>query len=159
MFELTKVAEHESRLWVSLQSLIRSEPLMRLVEHMSRLWVPSSFRSQPLIRMGPGCKLLFSFWAYQNHKKDWTLVCIQGVSHSLLWPCQKHWWEWLIQRVSRSPVFEQIRTTDKNGWLHSKWVTLQSLSRSEPLMKLAEHISSLWVALNYREELIYWTCI
>ena len=116
-------------------------------------------RSQPLIRMGPGCKLLFSFWAYQNHKKGWTLVCIQGVSYSLLWPCQKHWWEWLIQRVSCSPVFEQIRTTDKNGWSHSKWVTLQSSSRSEPLMKLAEHISSLWVALNYWEELNYWTCI
>ena len=72
------------------------------------------------------------------------------------------------QLVSGSPAFEQIRTTDKNGWTWSSlWVHPQCLSccrsgwqecsgcellsseKLEPLIRMAEHTSSLWVTLLY----------
>ena len=77
--------------------------------------------SEPLMRMAdmcPACELLSSVWTYENH-----------------------WWEcWTcIQTVSCSPVFELIRTTDKNGWHPSRlWVSLHCLSWSEQLMRMAK---------------------
>ena len=67
--------------------------------------------SEPLMRKcvntHPGCESLSSFWA------DWD---------------QKNLQEWVIsiQLVSSSLVFEQIRTTDENGWTPIQvWVPLQ----------------------------------
>ena len=75
--------------------------------------------------------------------------------------------------MSPSPVFEQVRTTDNNGWTHIQgvsplqylsrselltrmakhafrmWVPLQCLSRSEPLTRMAEHASSMWVPFQH----------
>ena len=54
-------------------------------------------------------------------------------------------------------MFRLTRTTDKIGWTHSEGeFAFQSFSRSEPLMRLAEHGSRVWVFLQYlsRSELL-----
>ena len=99
-----------SRMWVALKELSRLEPLTRLAEHASRLWVT------------------LDIWA------DWN-----------------HWREWLNTHPGSecSPVFERMRTTDKNGWTSIQRVSaLQCLIRSEPLIRMGEHPSSLWVSLQ-----------
>ena len=83
--------------------------------------------------------------------------------------------------MSCSPVYKQIRTTNKNGWtpfqfvsclLHSlwadqtndeniwpsrEWVALQSLSGSESLMRIAKHPLREWVILQSFEHIRLWT--
>ena len=109
--------------------------------------------------------------------------CIQAVSHVYEWVDWNHWQEWVnvhlggellssvladqttdkngwtcIQRVSCSPVFEQIRTTDENVLTRVQQVSFSSVRRSELLTKMGEHwhpeselpvLSSVWVDQNH----------
>ena len=111
------------------QCLSRSEPLtrMRMAEHTSSLWVPLQHlsRSEPLTRMTEHTSSLWVVWA--DHKTTDG----NGWTH--------------IQLVSHSPVFEQIRTMiGMSEHTSSLWVTLQCLSRSEPLIRIA----ACWCAWN-----------
>ena len=58
---------------------------------------------------------------------------------------EENWWT-PIQKVSLSPVFEQIGTTGEH--LSSEWATFQSLSRWATLIRMGEHSSSKWVSLQ-----------
>ena len=89
-----------SRLWVTFQCLSRSEPL-RTAVHVFRLWVALQCltwrRSKTLTRI---TEYVSSEWV--------TLQCLSS-SESLMSmhpACE-----------SLSPVFQQIRTTDENGWI------------------------------------------
>ena len=89
----------------------------------------------------PECESLTSIWADQN---GWTYF--QNVGHSLVFKqirtTDENGWTH-VQDVSCSPVFVQIRTKAKHVSRMS--VPLQCLSRSEPLIRVVEHTSSLWV--------------
>ena len=113
-----------------LQSMSRSEMLMRMVEHGSRGWVSLKC---PQIRT--------------VNNNGW--IHIQTVSLSQVF--ENHWWGWLnmhtewesellslylrrsepltkmaehASRVWVSPMFEQIRTTEENDWTHVQIVSL-----------------------------------
>jgi hypothetical protein len=119
-------------------------------------------------------------------------MCIQSVSFfSSVWAIQNHWQEWLnmhpecefslqcssiselLMRMAEctfrmwvpSPLFEQIRATDKNGCTRIQHVS--SLSRVWPYQnhwQEAEHVSSMWVLSPVFEHIritdkIGWMCI
>ena len=157
-----------------LQFLSRSEPLMKMVEHAFRMWVASSVCADqnhwwewtPSHSVCESLSMIeqigmteengwtniqdVSVWADQNHWQEQLnshLVCellfifeqIRAIDESG-WTC--------IQNVSYTLVFEQIRTIDKNGWPCIQYVSCSPvLSRSEPLIRVAEHAFSLWVVL------------
>ena len=135
-----------------LQWFSRSGPLMRMVEpwHASRLCVYSPVLEQ--IR--------------STDENYWT--CIQQVSSLSVFEQIRSTDEngWTCRKWVHSPVFEEIRTTDNSGtciqevsllyWAdlnhwwgglntHSASESLQCLSRSEPLMRMAKHTSREWV--------------
>ena len=103
----------------------------------------------------PACELCSSVWADQIHWPEWLYIHPVCESLSSVWAYQIHW---SIQLVSCSPVFEQIRSTSTWVAKHpsSLWVTLQCLSRSDPLTWMAEHPYRLWVALKCLSRSIHW---
>ena len=85
------------RMWVALQDLSRLEPLRR---HASRRWVTLNIYAEPLMRMGG------------HPSRKW--VTFQCLSRSE--PLTRMDSDEPTQRASPSPIHEQIRTTDENGW-------------------------------------------
>ena len=137
------------REWVVLQCLSRSEPLTRMSEHVSRLWVHSLmcewFKTTDKRGITDWWSELFSgSWADQNHWQDWT--CIQTVSSpSSVWGDQIQWWEWLnVYPVGEFDLHQNYWWKWLNMYLASEF-TLQCLSKSELLMRMAEHGPRLWV--------------
>ena len=109
---LKRMAEHVSSLWVAVKFLSRSVPLMRMAENTSSEWVPfqSLRKLEPLMKMAEhaGSELLFNVWAVQNH---WQ-VCmdtIQDVSHSSVLSRSESLIRRAGQGVSCSPA-------DQNHW-------------------------------------------
>ena len=98
---LIRMGEHPSRQWVSLQQLNRSEPLTRLGEHPSRKWVALQCfrRSEPFTRTG------------EHPSRQWVILQCLSRSEPLTRMGDHPSSEWVS-----SPVLEQIRATDKNGW-------------------------------------------
>ena len=94
---LRRMGEHAFSVWVALQYLSRSEPLMTSIQ---------------LVSYSP---VFEQIWT--TDEKGWT--SIQQVSCSLVFKqiqtTDKNGWI-SIQEVSYSPVVEQIWTTDKNEW-------------------------------------------
>ena len=92
--------------------------------------------------MHPGCELLnllSNVCADQNYWWEWLnmhLGC-KLLSQCLIRTTDENGWT-LIQAVSCSSVSEQIRTTDESGWTLTQAVS-HFQSRSEPLMRMAEH--------------------
>jgi hypothetical protein len=86
----------------------------------SQVWAEQN-HWQERLNTHPGCEPLSSLWADQNHWWERLNIQLGCESLSSLWEDQNHWRERLNthplwQVVSPSPVFDQIRTTDKNGW-------------------------------------------
>lgn len=71
---LLRMAEYAPRMWVALQCLTRSEPLMWTNTHPGSEPLSCLSKSELLMRMAEyaASKLLFSFWADQNHW--WTCI-------------------------------------------------------------------------------------
>ena len=132
---------------VSPSPASRSKSLMRMAKYVSSLWVPLQClkRSEPLKRMAKhaSSEWVISQWADQNHWQEWINMCPASELLS---------------------VFEQMRTTDKNGWIYfqyvsplstnwnhwwewlnmakhvfSEWVMILQCLRSEPLIRMTEH--------------------
>jgi len=81
-----------------LSSMSRSEPMIRIIEHAPSLWA-ASYSS--------------SWWVTSTDENGWT--CIQRqVSQFHVWVDENHWWT-PIQRVSCSPVLEQMRIISNYG--------------------------------------------
>ena len=120
------MAEHSSRLWVPLQCLNRSESLSIMAEHTFRLWVLWVFEQiRTTDRNG---------WTYIQHVSPSSVSRSEPLTRkanhaSSLWVTlhwdQNHWQEQLnIHPVCEfSPVFEQSKTTDKNGWTCIQFVS------------------------------------
>ena len=128
---------------------------MRMAEHVSRLWVALQClsRSELLMRMAENL----------STGSKWVTLQPECLSRS-------EQQEWLNMHLGceslHSPVFEQIRINDMNGWtLHASrmWVALQCLSRSE-LIRMAEHCiqivscSSIWADQNYWSKWLDTSC-
>ena len=137
------MAEHSSRLWVSLQCFSRSETLTRMAEHVSRKWVTLQCRPELLTRMAEHASRLWVCFTrlepltrMAKHSSRWWVPLLCSLSLRRLETTDENGWT-CFQNVSSSPVFEQIRTTDGNGWMHPASELLSScLCRSEPLIKM-----------------------
>ena len=157
--------------------------LTRMAGHISRQWVysPVFDQSEPLMRMAVqkvSCSPLFE-------QKHWWEIHPASEISLLCWRNQNHWWEWLNMHIEcKFTIFEWTRITDENGlkWIQyvsslwfsrsgPQWLnmhpdcvfTLQSLSRSDLLMRIAEHASSKWVHSPVFEQIRStdengWTC-
>ena len=146
---LTRLAKH-SECEFTLQCLSRSEPLTRLTEHIQSVSLLSSVLADQnhwwdWLNMDPACESFFSIWANQNYWCKWLNMHPGCELLFSVW-AENHWWKWLnmysgsefslkseslrrmVKHISsgwvHSLVFEQIRTTDKNGWTHisREWV-------------------------------------
>jgi hypothetical protein len=152
-----------------LSSVWRWKLLMKMVEHISRMWVGSRVsRSELLMNTYLVCELLSFVWVGENNywwaehvSSEW--VALQSLSRSELlmrvaacpvcelltgfWANQNHWWEWLntLQTVSCSLVFEQIRTTDVNGWTCIQRVSY-SVCADQNINENGQFAYSLWVS-------------
>ena len=123
--------------------------------------------------MDPACELLSHLWELIRitDKNGWTHIQFVSCSpmFKLIGTTDENGWK-LIQGVSHLSVLELIRTNDGNGWTpiqhvscspvlvrttdqkgkhpSREWVTIKCLSKSEPLTRMGEHSSSLWVSLQ-----------
>ena len=133
-----------------------------MAEHPFRMWDPfhrspvsEQIRSTDLNESTPIQDVSYSLVFVQITEirstdwNGWTLI--QAVSHSLVFEqirsTDLNGWT-PIQNVSCFPVFEQTRSTDQtwNGWTPIQRVSpFQCLSRSDPLTRMAEHPSRMWV--------------
>ena len=79
------------------------------------------------LNMHPVCESLSSIWANQNHSQEWLNMHSGSESLFSVWAAWIHWWEWLNMHPGcespPSPVFEQIRIIDKNGWTCIQYVS------------------------------------
>ena len=103
-----------------------------------------------MLNMHPACELLSNFEHWITDEDGCT--CIQGVSGSpfeQIRATDENGWT-LIQGVSGSEEFEQIRTTDNTIWKKSfsLWVAVQCSRILKPLIRMAEHLSRMWVPLQ-----------
>ena len=101
----------------------------------------------------------------QNHWWEWTWTWIQFVScpsniEWMMWI--SHWWEWPHMHSASEflSIFQQIRIseplTKMVECLSRMWVALQCFCRLELLTRMVEHVSSLWVTSHWlsRSELL-----
>ena len=101
-----------------------------MAEYASSKWVPLQClgRSEILTRMAEHAFSKWvppSVWADQNHWQEWLNMHPGYESLPIVWADQNYWQEWL-----KICLF---------------CIHLLCLSRSEPLTRMAEHASSLWV--------------
>ena len=120
---LTRImmAEHPFSLWVPLQCLSGSDPLTRNAEHSSSMWVPL----QCLSTSHPSPLTRRAEHPFSLWVPMFEQIWVTSTD-------QKGWTPTGIQRVSPSPVFE-------------------ALSRSDPLTRMAEHPSRMWVPPMFQQ--------
>ena len=96
LFDLIRTPDYMSRMWVVIQSLSWSEPLMRITNSVSRVWV--FILVFELIRTTdkwlityPECESLSSIWADLNHWHEWLIIGPACELFPSVWADQKHW--------------------------------------------------------------------
>ena len=114
------------------------------------IWLLSWWEALIGMNMHLVCELLSSVqvWTDQILWQVRLNIYLDCESLSSVWSDKNGWQEWLklIQVVSYSLVFEQIRTTDEKGW-----TPIQEVSHPPAFVKIwttdenVDHISSLWV--------------
>ena len=138
------MGEHISSLWVPLQCISRSEPL----NSMGGRWAP-------IQTVSPSPSPVYE---QNNHWQERVNTHPASESLSSVSADGNHWQEWVnTHPVCESlPVFQQIRTTEYKGWIPSgiqrvspSPLSLQYISRSEPLTRMCEHPSREWVPLHH----------
>ena len=169
---LMRMAGHASRKWVHswVFEKIRATDenggtCIQNVSLLSRFFFWVDQNHWLWLNIHPGCE--FALQCLSGSKpltRVWT--CIQRVSHS-----QNHWWEWLnthpgsefaLQCLSRleplmrmaehtsrkwvySPVFDQSKITDKNGWKHNQQVSCS------PLFKQIRNTNMGWMLIDWQQ--------
>ena len=142
---LTGIAEHASRMWVTLQcltpSLTRTSCLA--CELPSSVWADQNIWWEGL-NTHTASESLSSFKLMRTTDEDLTCSSM-WVTFQCLGRCKLiRELEWLTMHpvCELHPVFEWIRTADENGWKHFQFVSGSSMSRCIPLIGMAEHTFS-----------------
>ena len=151
---LMRMGEHASRVSVSLYWLSSSELLTRIYGHSSSMWV-----SPLIIRLTDENEHASSLWVLlqwlvdQNHWQEWVdmhLACESLSSDA----DQNHWWE------SASSLWVPLQCWLELIIVNNEWTSIQAVSPSLVIVirttDKIEHPFRLWVCLQYWANWNHW---